>query len=533
MLREKTLTLPQETEWEQAAHALRFDPRGERLWAIDRYGSLTELDVARQRIQWTNRAVVEDVRRRDLQRQLAEQKPPEEIPLPFRRIGAAILANADQTLITAGDDGLVSFWSVPPRGEATHWGTTVHERLFGPVPRLAFSATQDEHLWALDRDGQLVVADAATGQVLARRAKAHSGEAVDLAALPDGMVTVGGDTELRFWRLVNQKIESARPPIRHDRPLISVAGSADGKWVAAVDDNSRFAVWRVATGEQQFLEQLPCSPERPLTGRVKFNPTGMLLAVFGAGQSGFVFDVREQNERLLMSRQPDQINVAGLNGGTALAWSPAWPDRLIHADDHPRLTLRSFGESAETLRETPGTFFTTTVADIIATPDNRRLLWVDRQGRLVSFDARHELAMLQLDSSLQKVAGLSIDRKGQRLAIVNDEGTVELWHTSLPVKSALPEPNDATAQWTHRNWLNLDSVSTQIVPRTLRFDSQGRACFLTTASHPRDFRSDGAPVLRRGSGIGNVPRANHGRQPGVRSQNGRASLRCTCTTISP
>ena len=488
----ETLLLPPTATPGEAAHALRFDPRGERLWAIDRQGSLIEWDVSRQKIQWTNRAVIADARRLDFQRQLAAQKPPEELPLPFRRTGAAILATAEHALITAGDDGLVSFWSVPPRGEALWWGTTVHERLVGLGARLVFSATHDERLWALDRDGQLIVADVATGQVLARRAKAHSGTAVDLAALPDGVVTVGGDTELRFWRMAKKKIEPARPPIPHDRPLISVAASADGKWVAAVDDHSGFGIWKVATGEQQFLEQLPGTPGRPLTGRTRFHSTGAWLAVLGAGQSGYVFELREQNERLVVRRLPDQINVAGLNGGTALAWSPAWPDRLIHADDHPRLTLRSFGETAGTRRETSGDFFTATVVDIIATPDKRRLLWVDQQGHLVSMDARHELPMVQLDSSLKQVGGLAIDRKGQRLALVNDEGTVELWHTSAPVKSSLPEPKVATVQWTESNWLNRDSSVTQIAPQTLRFDSKGRACFLATETHPGDFRSDGA-----------------------------------------
>jgi WD40 repeat protein len=486
----ESLFWPQTENRNQALHAVRFDSQGERIWAVGSDGNLGEWDVERQRLQWSSRAVIVDSRRRDLERQLTAQEAAEELPIPFRRIGAAVFDVAPDSLATAGDDGLLLFWNVPRQGDALRWGTTVHDRLIGPKARLVFSPTQQEHLWTLNRDGQLVLVDAATGHVLASRDKVHSGMAADLAALHGGVVTAGGDAELRFWQFAKGKLVSARAAIQHDRALISVAATADGRWLAAMDDNSGLGVWETATGKRQFFEQLPSIPGQPYTGRISFHPSGDWLAAFGAGQSGYVFTCREEAGRFFVRRLPDQINVAGMNGGVAMAWNPAWPDRLVYSDDHPRFGIRSFGETASE-RES-GALVHNTVVDMTPTPDGRRVLRVDRDGLLVSLDARHELTMVELSSSLRNVCGLAIDCAGQRVAIANDEGTVEFWHTSAPRRSSLSEPIDATAQWTSTDWLNRDSAVTNIAPRTLRFDTQGKVRFLATETHPGDFRSDGA-----------------------------------------
>ena len=130
--------------------------------------------------------------------------------------------------------------------------------------------------------------------------------------------------------------------------------------------------------------------------------------------------------------------------------------------------------------------------DIVPTGDGRRLLWIDESGRLVSYDARHDLRMVDLNSSLKHVVGMAIDRRGQRLAIVNAEGTVEVWHTSTPVASSLPEPQDDSSEWAATDWLQRDSAVTTPHPHTLRFDSQGHAHFLMSESDPGDFNGDGA-----------------------------------------
>ncbi len=144
----------------------------------------------------------------------------------------------------------------------------------------------------------------------------------------------------------------------------------------------------------------------------------------------------------------------------ALAWNPAWPDRLSFADDYPRLVIRSFGDAAAFAKVPAKGPITNRIVDIVPTGDRRRLLWIEESGRLVSYDARHDLRMVDLNSSLDNVVGMAIDRQGQRLAIVNAEGTVEVWHTSTPVASSLPEPQDASSEWAATDWLQQDSAVT-------------------------------------------------------------------------
>lgn len=476
----------------RVAHVLRFGPLGDRLWAIDADGLLVEWVVSERQIQWSNEAVDLDKRLGDV-RNRAALEPKLEMPLPFRRTGSAILVTGPDSLLTAGDDGLALLWHVPPRSAGVLSGTTVHERQVGPGSRLAFSRTQDEHLWAIDLDGQLILADAATGAVVARRLKAHSGEAADIAALPDGVVvTAGGDHELRFWRLHEGRLETARQPILHEHALISVAVSVDGKWLAAVDEHSGFGVWKISSGERQFFEQMPATPGRPFTGRTAFNANGTWLAAFGAGQSGCVFACRDDGDRLIVRQLSDKLNVAGTNGGSAIAWNPALPDRLAFADDFPRLVIRSFGDTAAFGKSTLTGPIAHRIVDIVPTGDGRRLLWIEESGLLVSYDARHDLRMVDLNSSLNNVVGMAIDRQGQRLAIVNAEGTVEVWHTSTAVVSSLPEPQDASAEWAATDWLHQDSAVTTPHAHTLRFDAQGQAHFLMSESDTGDLNGDGA-----------------------------------------
>lgn len=495
------LPLPQAAASGQAAHVLRFGPSGDRLWAIDADGILVEWVVSEQQLLWSNKAVRLDQRLSDV-RNRGSREPPVKMPLPFRRTASAILITGPGSLLTAGDDGLALLWQVPPRSGGVLSGTTVHERLVGPGARMAFSRTLDEHLWAIDIDGQLIVSDANSGAVLARRLKAHSGSVpditapldrgvADIAALPDGgVVTAGGDRELRFWRLSDGTLEAARKRITHEHPLISVTVSADGKWLAAVDEHSGFGVWKISSGERQFFEQMPAISGRPFTGRTAFNADGTWLAAFGAGQCGCIFTCREVDDRLIVRQLSDKLNVAGTNGGSALAWNPAFPDRLAFADDYPRLVIRSFGETAALEKAKATGLIDHLIVDIVPTPDGRRLILIGQNGRLVSYDVRHDLRMVELNSSLNNVVGMAIDRQGQRLAIVNGEGTVEVWHTSTPVASSLPEPKNSSVEWTATDWLHQDSALTAAEPRTLRFDAQGQAHFLMSESQPGDFPGD-------------------------------------------
>lgn len=493
------ILLPRAEDPSQAAQVLRLDPGGDRLWAIDAEGTLIEWTISNSRqIQWLIRAVYEDERLRGIGPALAAKQPPRELPLPFLRRGVAIVRTGPESLLTGGDDGLVLQWKLPQRGGGVLWGTKAYQQLVGADARMAFSKSQDVHLWVLDRDGRLMLVDAATGIVLARKAKAHvntvESPPADLAALPDGaMATAGGDRDLRFWKLEKDKLVAARKPIVHARPLISVSASADGQWIAAVDDRAGLGIWKVATGEQQHFEQLPGVPGQPLTGRTAFDSSGSWLAAFGAGVTGFVFECRERAGRLVVRRLPDQMHVAGTHGGTAMAWNPAWPGRLLFADDASRMCMRSFGDDAK--RHEAAVSPAESVVEILATPDGRRLLWIEKSGLITSYDTRHEFPMINLQSGLSNAWAMALDRSGQRLAVADQAGTIEIWNSALPSKTSLLEPNVNAGAWTATDLLTPDSAKIGFDMRPLQFDRHGQIHMLVTESHPGGFRDDGALYL--------------------------------------
>ena len=339
------LALPVSVGSGQRVDCLRFSEDAMFLYAIADAGLMIAWDVAAQRTVWTKNAVVTDDRQRAIESMLKAAQPPRELPLPLRRRGTAILALPGKPmLITAGNDASIKVWQMPQ--VATQGPLTLRQRV-GPKPQLAFSPSQSRILWALDKTGCLWAIDVESGQVVARREGAHQGGEAGISAPPrdDAVVTVGGDAHVRFWRLKkNSIVTQGAPQIQSERPLMSVAISPDQRWIAAVNVASWLHVWKLSTGELAFKTALSgFAAGKPYTGKAAFNPSGTLLAAFGAGQSGNVFACSPDSDSF--RKLSDQVWVAGAFGGTAMAWNPVNPQSLIIADDYPRYSSRSFGEA--------------------------------------------------------------------------------------------------------------------------------------------------------------------------------------------
>jgi WD40 repeat protein len=413
-------------------------------------------------------------------------------------MAAALLPRDTSSFFVIGDDGLVSVWPVVPGREAIHLGTKVHEKVVGRNSRIAFSRSDHELLWCLDGEANLKVVDATSGTVKGRQEKAHANSAKgtvgDLAVLPSGgAVTVGGDTRMRFWSWSGDSIVSEGESIEHKKPLISVAASDNGRWVAAVDSQSGVAIWRVADRVQQFYQESPSLHEQPHTGDCAFNRSATRFAAFGAGQTALVFDCRDDDGRLVVRRMPDQLNVAGTRGGTALHWSPIDQNRIAHADDDRRFQFINW--TSDERREKPGPVVDSPVIAIDSTPDLRRVLYVTQAGLLGSYDARHEILMAEFSSSLTDVCTMSIDPSGNRVALANSAGSLEIWHSAAQTVDLPVSLVDETELWKGRDWLQRDSAIVKLPWRPIKVDETGNAHVLVTEAQPSAFRSDAALYL--------------------------------------
>ena len=414
--------------------------------------------------------------------------------MAFRRVGAAILTLVDKRrILTAGDDARICLWDLPStQGLGVN---SVSERV-GPQPQIAFDTAADPKLWALDQQGELSVMEASSGRVIARR-RAHAGQRAAIVSLPknQGIVTVGGDELVKFWRLRGREIVPTGKELRNDQPLISVAVSADGALIATMDVRSQLCVWERKTGSVVFKDSLRTgNDDAPWTGKVAFNKDTTFLAAFGPGQSGFVYVIR--NAPWNFRRLSDQLLVAGPRGGSALLWNPAIPNAVLHADDHPRLHSGAFGDP-DAGKEFHFDWPESTCVALQQASDGERIISLETGGRIVFHSSRWQHKMFELKGNIHQgvdheAVDLAVDPQGRWLAVANKQGEVELWDSGARVVADSGiHLDEAATKWKASDLLERSSAVQRIAERTLQLDSQGRLCFLSTMSLPGDVRNDG------------------------------------------
>jgi WD40 repeat protein/serine/threonine protein kinase len=214
-------------------------------------------------------------------------------------------------------------------------GRLRHESL---VDGMVF-VNQGSVLISAEWSGALSWWDAATGELLRRVPHAHNGWIRGLVLTRDGteLLTGGRDgTEdmpgtIRFWDVRTGELRRTLPmPFK----VLSLAASADGRWLAAGSDEDaehRLAILDAATGQVQHT--ITASTHQWIQ-QLAFSPSSKLLAVAGHDATLRLFDpesgqeVRSWNHGFpidLVAFHPGGsiLATAGLESNTVRFWNPA------------------------------------------------------------------------------------------------------------------------------------------------------------------------------------------------------------------
>ncbi|MCA9177887.1 MAG: protein kinase [Planctomycetales bacterium] len=485
-LRANSATVP------KGIHLVRFSADGDRLLAADDQGYLSEIDLFESTTEWNFDASVSDKRFRLLREHLGGP-----LPLLFQRQVSSILAlNDRRTIVTAGQDAVAKVWRI----ESPDGGLRELQTSAGPNPRIAFDPSLPELLWAVDELGNVRLVDVDADRELATRAAHDSPAAGDLAAgrarlsarsveiavarQSQLVATVGGDRFVRLWSAAGRRIRpAAAKKLEHDAPLISVALSHDGRFAAAVDHQARLSLWNTESGRRTHLESISESNERPLTGCVAFSPDGENLLAFGAGQTGRIYALNPVRRLKL------EASMAG-GGGTAAIWNPVHPLQVVTSDDYPRYTSAALDPSLRTqrlpvIRQEP-------CVTMEATPDSRRLVFLELGGRVVFVEPRELQPTLEMLMPSRRDADLTVDALGQRLVVAGADGAMDLLVAPLDKQMPTAKAKDNIRPWRHATVLAPRNETLQLDDRMIRMDGRGRLHMLAIYTRPEDESREGA-----------------------------------------
>ena len=367
----------------------------------------------------------------------AEEMPG--LPLPLRRrLPVLLWPGAPGVLLTGGPNTLIRRWDVPETEGVSSFSV-------GPEPVARFDPFEDDLLWVGTRDGDLQLWDSRKGTKRLELRAAHRGQIAGLDVDANGVVATGGaDGVLRFWRRAgsgtNERLSEVRSLLCPDsRAIRSVSLSTDGKRVAVYTDHDWAHVWDVASRSLLGSVDLRRGTGKALRGLAVLSPSGTELAVTGPGQT------LQRRHGTAFENAIDMTgdHAAGL-GGTALIWNPADPNVMINGDTIGRLRwhpneLPSGWTNPRMTGDKP-------VAGLACTPDGARLAALALDGSLELIDLHTGVRLLTLlPLPIQKATAVLFDCKGERLAVLNEDGKVVIRETPS-------RPHPATARRVAGDW---------------------------------------------------------------------------------
>jgi WD40 repeat protein len=310
-------------------------------------------------------------------------------------------------LASAGYDQRVRLWDPSTGKELSRLGEQASS-----VCSIAFMAPMGKVLATANSHGTVHLWEAATGRELRHFVVPQESS---LRLSPDGRMLIvrGRNTPISLWDVATaKKLYSLADSKTCNFPI---AVSADGKAVAAADDEGKIRIWDAATGTKRQVFQTTTIADQPSTIEVRaFSPDGKTLVTADQGQLR-LWDVATGRERLPFPGHPGTI------------------DQLVYARDGK--TLSSRGPDGTVIRWDVATAQPLSRAEIagpvdgsfVFSPDGRILvpasgpapvsLWGVATGK--------ELSRLHGHDKVINAAAFSPD--GKALASAGDDGTACLW----------------------------------------------------------------------------------------------------------
>ena len=403
----------------RSIRAVRFLRDGKQLLALDDLGRLSLWSLHNRQLEWLSPDHLPDPRRGSLQQLLKDRWSTLPFPIREDRAGILLMANRNRVL-TFGLNMVVNEWPTTGSDGITNLAC-------GPEPKIQFDLTNDRRVWCLDRNGLLSVIDSETRTIVSQKQVHQLAGTACAIVSPTVMATSSLDGTIRFWSVVNDRLQETRPAWKHSVGLLDLAIS--GSFAASIDVESRVMLWDLASG--RLLMQSPLrnrEGQEASSGHVAFNSDGTRLAACGSGPACDVFSTA--------SRQRVAANPHIFGNCTALAWDAKNPSRLLVADDSPSyLVFDERGEDTVLDRRSVRPESNNHARGLAHGP-NGRLVAVEKSGRLRFIDLEHVGELTRLETPSLDASSLAFDVTGKRLAVARsvsaDAGAIDIYETSRP-----------------------------------------------------------------------------------------------------
>lgn len=528
-----------------STHLVRFSKDGRNLFSVTADGELQYRDSFSGQILWSTRLIVSDTRPQRIMRTYSVNASGREPLHHFLRKAVQLLPVDDGRILTVTADAAVRILDI------THAGGSYDTELdhnFGPDPCIAFDAKDDNLLWIMATSGKLFAVNSADNRILAS-VQAHTAGHTDLLALTStandagsgsgtrtvqpasgqmgtsGQIcTTGPDGKIRYWTLQfnagdSQEIPSqisanttadacsimtaeTYPEIQAQEPLLHLAATPTGGFIAAVGQSADLWVWQMDSGQQpqhfpgHETQDKGFTPStgshRIRTGKLAFSHDGSLLAAFGRQQQSHVLRWSETQKCYVPNAE--KFPLAGY-GGTSLLLPESFPGAVLVADDLPRYGVFSLNGNPVGAKSRLQRHTEATCVDLKATHDGRRILALQTDRILKVLNASDLQLLSHFPVALQRPCLMSLNQSDTLLAVADQSGIVRLMRNSeqksiLP-SSAMPEITDVSSDWQFRELLPPTDARLNCQPVGFEVDSEGRILAAAVEADPAEFAEEG------------------------------------------